>query len=93
MGPNSQGASSYLQNILSALTPFEKQQILPDRSPDGWAYSIQFAQFGFVTEAMVRQALPSDPAVGSQVSAFVSRFQAESSRVQLQYPTYPMAPF
>ena len=93
MGPNSQGASSYLQSIISALTPFEKQQILPDRSPDGWAYSIQFAQFGFVTEAMVRQALPSDPAVASQVSAFVSRFTTEQARVQIQYPTYPVMPF
>jgi hypothetical protein len=78
--------------MVSALTPFENQQILPDRSPDGWAYSIQFAQFGFVTEAMVRQALPSDPAIASQVNAFVSRFRTEQARVQIQSPTHPIAP-
>jgi hypothetical protein len=93
MGPNSASASGYLQGIIGALTPFEKQQVLPDRSPDGWAYSIQLAQFSFITEAMVRQALPSDPAVAGQVGAFVQRFKTEQNRVQIQYPTYPMMPF
>jgi hypothetical protein len=93
MGPNAQDGSSYLQSIVGALTPFEKKQILLDRSPDGWAYSTQFAQFGFVTEAMVRQALPSDPAIAGQVSAFISRFGTEHVRVQLRYPTHSSAPF
>jgi hypothetical protein len=87
------GAGSDIQAIINNLTSFEKQQVLTDRSPDGWAYSIQFAQFGFINEAMVRQALPSDPAVASQVNAFVTRFKNEQQRVQLRYPTYPIPPF
>ncbi|HMG55386.1 MAG TPA: DUF4157 domain-containing protein, partial [Kofleriaceae bacterium] len=56
------GAGSDMQAIISALTPFEKQQVLTDHSPDGWAYSTQFGQFISISEAMVRQALPSDAA-------------------------------
>lgn len=78
------------QGIISGLTPFEKQQILLDHSPDGWAYSTQFAQFSFITDAMVRQALPSDPASASAVTAFMGRFTAEQARVRLRYPDYSM---
>ena len=52
---NSMPAGQYLQLIISRLTEFEKHLVLTDESPDGWAYSAQFAQFGFVTAAMVRQ--------------------------------------
>jgi hypothetical protein len=87
------GAGSDIQAIINRLSAFEKQQVLTDRSPDGWAYSIQFAQFSFITEAQVRQALPSDPVAASQVNAFVTRFTTEQQRVQLRYPTYPTIPF
>jgi len=86
MGPGGQAASTFLQGIVARLTPFEKQQILADRSPDGWAYSIQFAQFGFVTEALVTQALPTDPAAQRAVAAFLARFRAERARVEAAYP-------
>lgn len=76
-----------LQATISALTPFEKRQVLTDRSPDGWAYSIQFAQFGSITEDMVRQALPTEPASASAVAAFLERYRAERRRVELRYPT------
>jgi hypothetical protein len=87
------GAGSDIQAIINNLSNLEKQQVLTDHSPDGWAYSIQFAQFSFITEAMVRQALPSDPAVAGQVSAFMTRFKAEQARVQIQYPGYPPVGF
>ncbi len=90
MGPDSGNAATYLRSVISSLSPFEKQQVLTDLSPDGWAYSVQFGQFGFTTEAMVRQALPSDPAAASAVAAFVARFKAEQDRVQKQYPVNPM---
>jgi hypothetical protein len=88
MGPNSQAAISYLQEIIGKLTPAEKLWVLTDRSADGWAYSTQFAQFGFVTEAMVRQALPapSTPSTALAVTGFVTRFTAEAASVQARYP-------
>jgi hypothetical protein len=84
------GAQTDPQGIISGLTPFEKQQVLLDHSPDGWAYSTQFAQFSFITEAMVRQALPSDPASAGAVTAFMGRFTAEQARVRLRYPDTSM---
>jgi Domain of unknown function (DUF4157) len=86
-------SGSDIQALISALTAFEKQQVLTDRSPDGWAYSTQFAQFGFITEAQVRQALPSDAASAAAVSAFVARYAAERRRVEIRYPTGGMMPF
>jgi len=87
------GAGSDMQAIISGLTPFEKQQVLTDHSPDGWAYSTQFGQFISISEAQVRQALPADPAVAGQVSAFIARFQAERQRVEIQMQVPPMMPF
>jgi hypothetical protein len=86
-------SGSDLQGIISGLTEFEKQQVLTDVSADGWAYSKQFAQFGFITEAQVRQALPGDPASAGAVNAFLGRYRAERTRVQTRYPTMPMMPF
>jgi hypothetical protein len=74
------GTGGDLQPIIDGLTPREKAVVLGDKSADGWAYSKQFAQFGFITETQVRQALPSEPAAA--VSAFVSRYAAEHQRVQ-----------
>jgi hypothetical protein len=82
MGPNSMAAAKYLQAIIDKLTGFEKQQVLADRSPDGWAYSTRFAQFGFVTEEMVAQALPEEPAFQAAVRAFLARFAVAQARVQ-----------
>jgi len=90
MGPGSVGASTYIQTIINKLSEFEKKQVLSDRSPDGWAYSTQFAQFSFITEAMVKQALPSDPSLASAVATFVAKFKTESTRVQRKYPTPTM---
>jgi hypothetical protein len=82
MGPNSMSAAKYLQAIIDKLTAFEKQQVLADRSPDGWAYSTQFAQFGFITEEVVAQALPEEPAFQAAVRAFLARFAAAQARLQ-----------
>jgi hypothetical protein len=68
------------QPIISRLSAFEKQQVLTDRSPDGWAYSTQFAQFSFITEAMVRQALPSDASSASRVASFMTKYNSERQR-------------
>ncbi|MBE8991174.1 hypothetical protein [Nostoc sp. LEGE 12450] len=87
------GSGSDIQAIIDSLSAFEKQQVLSDHSPDGWSYSTQFAQFGFITEAMVKQALPSDPASASAVAAFLARYKAERNQVELKYPTpmpFPM---
>jgi hypothetical protein len=81
MGPNSMAAATYLQSIIGKLTPFEKQQVLADRSPDGWAYSTQFAQLDFITAAMVAQALPAEPAQQAAVRAFLERFAAARARL------------
>jgi hypothetical protein len=87
-------SGSDLQAIINGLTEFEKQQVLTDTSPDGWAYSKQFAQFGSITEAEVRQALPIDPTAAAAVNAFLGRYRAERQRVQLRYPTpRPRIPF
>lgn len=74
------GGGSDIQAIISKLSAFEKQQVLLDRSPDGWAYSAQMARFGAVTEVMVRQALPSDPSLQAAVEAFVGRYNAARTR-------------
>jgi hypothetical protein len=84
-----------LQGIIDKLTPFEKSQILLDKSPDGWAYSKQFAQWPFITEAMIRQALPGKPAHAGAVSAFLDRYRAERKAVELKYPNpryFPIVP-
>ena len=81
------GPGSDIGTIVNGLTAFEKSVVLSDRSADGWAYSTQFAQFGFITEAIVRRALPSDPAQAAAVTAFVARFKAVQTRVMLQNPT------
>jgi hypothetical protein len=86
------GSGSDIQVIVNSLSAFEKQQVLLDSSPDGWSYSIQFAQFRFITEAMVQQALPSDPANASACSAFLTRYKAERNRVELKYPTQSPIP-
>jgi hypothetical protein len=73
------GSGGDLQPIIDGLTPPEKSVVLSDRSADGWVYSTQLAQFSFVTERQVRQALPSEPA--AVVSAFLARYAAERHRV------------
>jgi hypothetical protein len=86
------GSGSDIDAIIRTLTDPEKREVLADSSPDGWAYSYAFAQFSFITEAQVRAALPTDPASAAAVNAFVARWQAESQRVQMMYPT-PMYVF
>lgn len=86
------GSGSDIQAIINSLSPFEKQQVLSDRSPDGWAYSLQFAQFSFITEAMVKQALPSEASFASAVAAFLARYKAERTKVQMRYPTHTYYP-
>ena len=86
-------AGSDLQAIINGLSDFEKRQVLTDASPDGWAYSKQFAQFGSITEAMVQKALPSDPASAGAVAAFLGRYRAERSKVQRATPPIMMPPF
>lgn len=74
------GEGNELQPILDQLTPKEKALVLKDKSADGWMYSTQFGQFVSITEAQVRQALPSEPAAA--VNAFISRYAAERKRVE-----------
>lgn len=81
------GTGSDIDAIIRSLSEPEKRELVADSSPDGWQYSIQFAQFGFITEAQVRAAMPSDPALAGSVSAFMARWRAERDRVQLRYPT------
>jgi hypothetical protein len=85
------GAGSDVKAIIGKLTPGEKARVLADHSPDGWAYSKQFAQFGFIDDATVQAALPAgDPGVG----AFMGRYRAERARVQAATTPAPdMAPF
>jgi hypothetical protein len=87
------GSGSDIQAIINSLSAFEKQQVLSDHSPDGWAYSTQFAQFSFITEAMVKQALPSEPSFAGAVAAFLARYKAERTQVEMKYPSpmyFPM---
>jgi Domain of unknown function (DUF4157) len=95
MGPGRESADAYLQRILNKLSPAEKLQVLSDRSADGWAYSIQFAQFGLTTEAMVRQALPdsSNRQLQPAIAVFLDRYKAERARVNAMYPEYLFMPF
>ncbi len=81
------GPGSDYEATIRALTDREKQEVLADSSPDGWAYSTAFAQFSFITEAQVRAALPSGPA--ASVDAFMARWRAERRRVELRStPSY-----
>ncbi|MCW6006159.1 DUF4157 domain-containing protein [Micromonospora sp. CPCC 205371] len=86
MGPGGMGASKYLQQIIGRLTPFEKEQVLADRSPDGWAYSTQFAQFSFITDDLIKTALPTEPARQAAVKAFLERVAAERAKVPAYDP-------
>jgi hypothetical protein len=81
------GPGSDYKAIIAGLTEAEKKQVVSDRSPDGWAYSISFAQFSFIDEATVRAALPSDPAFAGLVAAFLARFNTERRRVSARYPS------
>jgi hypothetical protein len=84
------GTGGDLDPIIDGLTEPEKAVVLTDKSADGWAYSKQFAQFMFVTEAHVRKALPSEPAAA--VSAFVSRYAAEHQRVEADFRKWTTPP-
>jgi hypothetical protein len=81
------GSGSDLDAIIRGLSDAEKREVLADSSPDGWAYSNAFAQFGFITEAQVLAALPTDAASAAAVTFFMIRFRAERRRVELAYPT------
>jgi hypothetical protein len=76
-----------LAGIVGRLSEREKQAVLADRSPDGWAYSRQLAQFSSIEETLVRRALPSAPAQAAAVAAFLGRYRAERSRVEAENPT------
>lgn len=78
------GAGSDVVAIIAGLSPSEKAIVLNDQSADGWAYSSQFAQFAFISEAQVRKALPSEPAVA--VSAFISKYTAEKQSSDVANP-------
>jgi hypothetical protein len=81
------GPGSDYKAIIAGLTDPEKKIVLSDRSADGWAYSIQFAQFSFIDEATVRGALPSDPASAAAVDAFIARYKKERERVDMRTPS------
>jgi hypothetical protein len=76
-----------LAGLVGRLTEPEKQAVAADRSPDGWAYSTQFAQFSSIDEALVRRALPAAPAQAARVDAFLNRYRAERARVETANPT------
>lgn len=84
------GSGGDVQPIIDGLTPREKAVVLTDKSADGWAYSEAFAQFHFITEAQVRQALPSEPAAA--VAAFVSRYATERQRVDAEFRKWTTPP-
>jgi hypothetical protein len=76
------GVGADLQAIIAGLSSFEKDQILLDRSGDGWAYSVRFAQFGFITETMVRQTLPAATTSNqAAIAFFMKRYKDERKRV------------
>jgi hypothetical protein len=83
--PSGTSGSDY-NAILGSLTESEKKLVVQDKSADGWAYSIQFAQFSFITEAEVRMAMPSDPALAALVSAFMARWKKEKDRIYMTTP-------
>jgi hypothetical protein len=85
------GSGSNIQKIIAGLSEFEKKQVLSDRSADGWAYSVQFAQFSFIDEPTVKSALPSDPSLAGAIGSFLAKYNAERNRVQMANPTlYPV---
>lgn len=86
------GPGSDIEAIITGLSPSEKRLVLTDRSPDGWSYSTQFAQFGFLSEATVARALPDGPEFAAAVAAFLAGYRAERARVETRYPTGVMAP-
>jgi hypothetical protein len=83
-------SGSDIQAIINSLTTFEKQQVLLDRSPDGWSYSIQFAQFISITDATVQQSLPSDPSSAPAIAAFLNRYKMERNKVKSSFLTLPL---
>lgn len=95
MGPGGIAASTYLQTIIKKLTHPEKVVVLADRSADGWTYSTQFAQWVFVTDAMVSQALPVPitPQQRLAVAGFLARFNAERARIRYSVPLYGPYPY
>jgi hypothetical protein len=83
--PQGTSGSDY-DAILNSLTESEKKLVVRDRSADGWRYSIQFAQFSFITEAQVRKAMPSDPALAAAVDAFMASWKKETDRIYMTTP-------
>jgi hypothetical protein len=82
------GPGTDVRAIVARLTEAEKREVLTDRSPDGWAYSAQFARFSFLDEAVVRAALPA--AGGPAVEAFLDRYRAAVARRRIRYPDAPV---
>jgi Domain of unknown function (DUF4157) len=80
---------SDIEAIIKSLTTFEKQQVLRDSSPDGWSYSLQFAEFS-ISESIVKQALPSEQASEQAVTGFLSRYKKEVQRLAIKYPQLPL---
>jgi hypothetical protein len=77
------GPGSDITPIIASLTESEKKLIVADKSADGWAYSIQFAQFCFViSEAVVKTALPSDLLFAKAIQRFLARYKTECDRVR-----------
>jgi hypothetical protein len=71
------GPGSDINAIIGRLSATEKQLVLADQSPDGWAYSVQFGQFTFIPESLVRQALPAPATdqIRAATAVFLARFQ------------------
>ena len=80
------GSGSDIRAIVRSLTEPEKVELLADSSPDGWAYSIQFAQFGSIDEPLVQSAMPAGAQYATAVAAFMTRYRTERRRVELAYP-------
>jgi hypothetical protein len=76
-----------IEPIIKSLTPFEKQQVLRDDSPDGWSYSLQFAQLRGISESIVKQALPPDRGSEQAITEFLSRYKKEVQRLGFKYPS------
>jgi hypothetical protein len=83
------GGVPALRAAIGRLTDAEKRRILRDESPDGWAYSKQFAEW--LTEDEVKKALPDPtvPGLGPAIAAFLTRFRSAARAV----PTMPMYGF
>jgi hypothetical protein len=86
------GPGSDAKATVGRLTLPEKMRVLSDRSPDGWSYSHQFAQFVGIDPATVQQALPppTSPGAALSIAAFMARFHAERSRVDAKLKAVQM---